>query len=344
MSIDFNSMNPEDAGPTQVPLPPEEIAKRKTGWQALLDQWHDPNVRSAIVQTGIGLMRSPQYGQSGWDVGANALQAGVGTLEQLRERDRLTAEKNATIARNQAQTGIENKRADTQVATSQQNAATQSRNVDAQIANEQASAARGDKTLAETTRHNKASEVNDASKAAAANTAANARSAGRAGKTSAEIEKINRLGAYYKQQNPDLSDQDADKMAIDYVTNSKGKPPRQMVVEAYQAKAKQWFDQQFDPNATPPPDMVEKWKKDAVDEIRSLEGAGQAITDHTGQINRPGQAPAAPAAPPAAAVVPSTPHPATLRSIDAWKAKGGTPEQIKILIATGGEDPKLYGY
>lgn len=346
MAIDFFSTNPEDAGPTQINygperLPPEELEKRKTGWKALLAKWDDPNVRAAVVQTGLGLMKSPSYGQSGWDVGANALQAGVGTLQSMRERDRLLAEQAAERKKKETQQEIENKRGERQVSATEKNAATQARQVDSTIAANQAAGTRADRELTEKERHNKETEKADLLRAEAARVAA--AGGGKGHKTSAEIEKINRLKAYYKQKNPSLTDEDVDKMAIDYVANSKGKPPRQLVVEAYQAKAKQWYDQQFDPTASPPPELQQQWKNEAIEEIRSLEAAGQAITNKEGVVPRPGGTPPAVSAP-TAATAPGTPNPATTRSIELWKSKAATPEQIKILIAAGGENPSIYGY
>lgn len=47
----------------------------------------DPNLRMAMLTTGLNLLRSPQAGQNNFDVFANATTTGVGTLDQLRQRD-----------------------------------------------------------------------------------------------------------------------------------------------------------------------------------------------------------------------------------------------------------------
>jgi len=53
----------------------------------------DPNMRMALIQTGIGMMRSPRMGENGWDVAGEALGRGVMTLDQLRQRDKEGREK-----------------------------------------------------------------------------------------------------------------------------------------------------------------------------------------------------------------------------------------------------------
>ncbi len=47
----------------------------------------DPNLRMALLNTGLNLLRSPSPGQSGFDVFADAASTGVSTLDQLRQRD-----------------------------------------------------------------------------------------------------------------------------------------------------------------------------------------------------------------------------------------------------------------
>jgi hypothetical protein len=344
------SNDPNDPGFVGPTPPPEEMEKRKSGWRRILEQWQDPNVRSAVMQTGLGLMQSPSFGQSGFDVAANALNRGVTTLQGLRERDRLLAEEKAERDRKIIQQGAENVRADRQVATgergaatSERNAATQERSVTAQIEQGVASGSRGDRALSETIRHNQASEAIDATRAAADATRANAYSTGRAGKTAAEIEKLNRLQKYY-MQTEGLDEVAADKKAFDYFATSKGKSPRQLVIDSFHKKAQMWYENQFDPDAKPTPELREQWKREAIEEVRTAEEAGQDVTNTRGVINRPTPgAPAAPAAP-AEPVVSTTPNPATDRSIAKWKAAGASPDQIKILIAQGGEDPKIYGY
>lgn len=48
----------------------------------------DPNLRMALLTTGLNLLRTPQPGQTGFDVFSDAALTGVNTLDQLRQRQR----------------------------------------------------------------------------------------------------------------------------------------------------------------------------------------------------------------------------------------------------------------
>lgn len=361
MAIDFGVADPAVQGAMQqTTSDPAVIEQRKGGWRAWLQQMNNPNTRAALMQTGIGMMKSPGYGQNGWDTASQALSSGVSTLQNLRERDRILELAAAERAKKDTQQGVENTRADRSVAVGESNAQTASRAADANIANSQADNARGDKTLTETERHNKAMEGVYGRNADANNTRAN--NVGT--HTAAEIEKINRLKKYYMDKEG-LDELSADKKAMDYVSTAKGKSPRQLVIEAYQKKVSQWMENQFDPTAQPTPEQVDKFKKDAISEVRLAEEAGQEISNNSGTINRPGTTPSTPPGSPA---VPGTtpasspsgmaPAPGTMprvaipgqkdalteRQINIWKSAGGTPQQINALLTKQGIDPKTYGY
>jgi len=323
--IDPNSLTVPPIGPVEGP----ELEQRKSGWKNFLTQLNDPNVKSAIAQTGMGLMRTPGYGQSGWDTASQALQSGVGTLQALRERDRLLAQAAADRAAKEAQQTTSNKLNERQAATSERNAATQERQVESSAQQNANANNRAGFALEENIRHNKETEKNAAEMAKAANTRATTASSGRNGKTSAEIEKINRLQKYYMAQGMD--ELEADKKAIDYVSNSKGKPPRQLVIESIQSKAKQWFDSQFDPNAQLPPELLEKFKQEAIAEVKMADEAGRDITDSA-------------IAPPVVPSVTASKDPMVVRKINKWVESKATDEQVNELLRKQGVDPKLYGY
>lgn len=64
---------------------PSQISR----WQQFRQKLaNDPNLRMALLQTGANLMRSPKLGESGFDVFADAATTGMGTLDQLRQRDK----------------------------------------------------------------------------------------------------------------------------------------------------------------------------------------------------------------------------------------------------------------
>lgn len=67
-----------------APVPQEQLGL----WQKFQQKLqNDPNFRMALLQTGLGFLKSPQIGESGFDVFANASQQGISTLHQLRQGD-----------------------------------------------------------------------------------------------------------------------------------------------------------------------------------------------------------------------------------------------------------------
>jgi hypothetical protein len=78
-----------DTGPPQGPVTnPEEIKKNRNLWQKFNDKVKaDPNFRQAVLQTGLGMMKTARYGEGSFDVVSNALSTGVTTLDMLRRRD-----------------------------------------------------------------------------------------------------------------------------------------------------------------------------------------------------------------------------------------------------------------
>lgn len=324
-----------------MPRPPAP----KPGFLGSIAQaWQDPNVRMSLAQVGLGLMRTPQMGQNSFDTASEALGLGLNTLQSLREQERqkkLQAEDRAT---KEQQRQIENKRGDRQVAVQERNATTAETNVKGDQEVKTKELDRANRALDEAIRHNKSQEEIDRLRAVADNLRATAYY-GNTQRTPAEIQKINRLKAFYKQQDPNISDEIADKMAMDYLSTAKGKSPRQLVIDAYQKKAQMWMEQQYDPAAQPTPEQQEQWKQQAINEVRFAEEAGQEVTDTRGRITRP-TAPASTATPPAGAppAQAATPNPITQRNIEVWKQAQATSDQIRQLIKNRGEDPKIYGY
>ena len=67
-----------------APTDPSQVGLWQKFQQRMKD---DPNLRMAMLTTGLNLLRSPQAGQNNFDVFADATTTGVGTLDQLRQRD-----------------------------------------------------------------------------------------------------------------------------------------------------------------------------------------------------------------------------------------------------------------
>lgn len=106
-------VTPQAPVPQAQPQVPVPAVQAPAGGNPLTGAWKnfitkvqtDDNFRKALFQTGVGLMQSPQLGQNNWDVAGNALNRGMMTLEQLRERDR-------QAQKEQRQEGREDKKLD----------------------------------------------------------------------------------------------------------------------------------------------------------------------------------------------------------------------------------------
>jgi hypothetical protein len=72
----------------------------------------DPNFRMALMTTGLNLLRTPERGQSSFDVFADATTTGVGTLDQLRTRDRAEGREDQKIGLAERRTATTEERTD----------------------------------------------------------------------------------------------------------------------------------------------------------------------------------------------------------------------------------------
>ena len=74
-------------------------------WQAFQERLkNDPNLKMALLVTGLNLLKSQQPGQTGFDTFSNAALQGVGTLDTLRQRDLQQQQLEADKAFQQGQT------------------------------------------------------------------------------------------------------------------------------------------------------------------------------------------------------------------------------------------------
>jgi hypothetical protein len=68
-----------------APAPQEQLGL----WQKFQQKLQtDPNFKMALMTAGLNMLKSPGPGQSGFDTFAEGALSGVGTLDQLRQRDR----------------------------------------------------------------------------------------------------------------------------------------------------------------------------------------------------------------------------------------------------------------
>ena len=86
----FNGQPGVGGALTQPQVPVGQAQPEKIGlWQRFRDKLaSDPNLRMALMTTGNQMLKTPQPGQSGFDIFSDAAQAGIGTLDTLRQRDR----------------------------------------------------------------------------------------------------------------------------------------------------------------------------------------------------------------------------------------------------------------
>lgn len=316
--------------PAPVPVGSPEHAANKSKWQQFLGQMDDPNFRQAVMQTGLQLMKSPQRGQSGWDVASNALSTGVSTLQGLREHDRQIALQTADRAKAESQRQTTNALEARKVGTGEQNAAIYGQQVAGQVGAEKATASRGERQLTEAQRSNMSEEQIKRYEAETKRLHEKNLAAGTGGKTPADIQKINMLAAQYISQGMD--DVAAHAKAVeDLSLAAKAKTPGEHARLLYQTKIQAYANSiegmKHPIDANKAATLMDESIHEAM-QFQQLDksgrGAGIPTTATTGPIQRT--------------------NPDTVKNIEAAKVRKLPPDQIRSAIAAGGEDPTLYGY
>jgi len=274
------------------------------------------------MQFGIGLMRSPQMGQNGWDVAANALQTGVGTVQALRERDRKMKQEDEDRDLNRK--NIENQ---IETRTSAANTAKEGTSNDyLRIINQDSQAKATHelniRELDEKIRANKANEANDRIRANAAKD-----NAGGAGSTSADIQKINNLTAEKVANGMDPVKAKAE--ATREVMSTGKTSPANMYTQAMQQEIELWQNSFDNLGKVPDPktlgEMQARAKQRVMDALKMNEGPKPVTAKGDSNIY-------------------PTPEARINAQINQAKAKGATPEMIKKALMEEGVDPKAYGY
>ncbi len=326
-------------GMTAPPQAAGDVEKNKGLWRNFLNQFKDPNFRQALGATGRGLMQTPGYGQNGWDVASTALDRGVATLQALREQDRVRALQEQDRKTREEQRRIENRQKDRTLDTADKNAAIYEQATANQNEASLRSDANTDAQLAEVTRHNKATEANDAIRANADRTRASFYSSG--GKDPADVTKIKLLAAEYMSPAYGMDETSAMARATREVElNSKTKDPAGLTQELYKQKVMA-YTQSFEGMRNPmTKDMSDKFLNEAITDAMRIAKISDAskgkVSAPTPQF--PGQA---------TGVVdrnPTVKNPQTEAQIAAAVARGLPKEKIRSAIQSKGEDPSLYGY
>jgi hypothetical protein len=275
---DAISGDPYSSGPPTPTEDPVQLEKNKSLWRNFLSNLHDPNVQSAIMSTGIGLLRSPQYGQNSGDVIANALSSGVNTLQGLRQLD--YQKQQATQKRGDTlnQQNVENNQRQQQIGISQAQQGTYATSVQQQGEASQRLNEREQAALGETSRHNRASEANQATAAQADLERARAYKANTIGKTPQDIQKIDMLAQSFIQ-NEGMDEVSARARATMIVESTgRAKSPGDAAQALYQEKLKNWQGDISNFGKSLPPEQARQMLNDSMNEIMLLHSFGSGIT------------------------------------------------------------------
>jgi len=300
--IPGNYQPPPQAQGGTPPASPQEVEQNKGLWRNFLSRLDDPNVRQALLVTGINLLRSPQYGQNSGDIAANALTAGVGTLQQLRERERAQKNLEQQRADTQAQRTVENQQGQQRIDISRSQQQTYGEQVRQQGAASERLDTREAAQSAETARHNRATEANQRLAAMADMARAKAYAAGGTGKTPQDIQKINILAAHY-MQTEGLDETSAKAKAV-MVVDSTGtaKSPGEQARMLYQERLKAWGNDIGNIGKTLTTDQARELLESSMNDIMQLQQfnasaatGGPLPGTRSGPIQRDGSGAAPPA-------------------------------------------------
>jgi len=292
--------DPYSAGPPAPTEDPVKLEQNKSLWRNFLSNLHDPNVQSAIMATGINLLRSPQYGQNSGDVIANALSTGVNTLQGLRQVDyqrREAAQKRTDTVQQQ---NIENTQNQQRIGISGDQQRTYSQQVAQQGEASNRLDTRENRQLTEAERHNRADEESRRIAAQADLARANAYKANTIGKTPQDIQKINMLAQHYVE-NEGMDEVSAKARAVMVVESTgKAKSPGEQARLLYADKIKNWQNDISNFGKSMTPDMAQQFLNDSINEVTTLQkfdsgvtGTAPPSTQRSGPIVR--EEPSAPA-------------------------------------------------
>lgn len=284
-----------DMGPPSPGNDPVMLEQNKFHWRNYLASLNDPNVRQALIATGVGLMQSPGYGQNSGDVIGRAIGSGVQTLQGLRNID---YQKKTTEQARQDKLGqnqVQNQQGQQQIDISNRNANTNERAVTSQIGASDRTQSREDVQTTEQGRHNKATEAIQ-SKAADADLL-RARSYSSIGnRVPADIQKINMLAQHYTTD--EGMDEIAARARAVMVVDSTGaaKSPGEQAGNLYKAKIQAWSNDISNFGKTMTPEQSQAMLQDSINDVVKLgqfnaaaTGAAPPETQRSGPIKRPAE-------------------------------------------------------
>ncbi len=137
------------AGLTAADINPQDLNL----WQKFMQKLRsDPNLRMALLQTGIGMQRTPDFGKNQFDVFADSAQGGIQTLDALRQRDTAT------------EAGLRGEsREERQIDIQEQSLGVREQQLEQSQRNFEASLEQSRQRMEEAQRHNKVTEATSAS-------------------------------------------------------------------------------------------------------------------------------------------------------------------------------------
>jgi hypothetical protein len=301
----------------------------------------DPNFKQAVLQTGISMMKSPQVGQNGFDIAANALGTGVSTLQGLREseRQKLLQQQELDLKTRDVNSAIAGRTnsAENTTKNTQLNIDTTARQLgqkDTELEREQA-------TLDEMIRSHKAQEEIDRQKVKVDNLRASAyaRYSQGGGSTPADITKIENLTAQYVAGGMNEVEARA-KATTEIQTTGKGKAPGDRYLTAAHNMTQAWLANPA--NIGKPLD--EATQRNISNAAKMFAGEADALdAGRPMGVTPPAATPRTPAANPQAPGAALAPTDVTAM-VARFKKKGITPEQIRQSLKNAGLNPQDYGY
>lgn len=274
--------------PSSVPAPVVQVQENKAKWRMFLDNLNDPAIRQGVIATGIGLMRSPGYGQNAGDVIGSALQSGVNTTAGLRNMEYERKTKEQERQDKLTQQGVQNKQGERQLDISSRNVDINAQNAQTNQNNVNMDAAARNAQLSEGARHNQATEETDRIRAEADRKRAEAYSSVGT-RTPQDIQKINMMSQYY-MQNEGLDEVSARAKAVMYVESTgAGKSPGENAMTLYQNKVKNWQADLNNFGKSLTPQQLQQMQVEAMDEVIKFSNLTAQMTNQpqTANPNKP---------------------------------------------------------
>lgn len=336
---------PPPLAPPQAPAPGQmstggPIEALKGAWRGFFQKMDtDPNFKMAVLQTGLGMLKSPQVGQNGFDVAANALGTGVATLQGLRDKQKQEAiqAEDRSFTREMETKKVQNQTAGVEIQQEMLGETKRGNKVEEAQRDKQLNTAY--QQYLETVRSNKAQEAIEMAKA---RYESEWRKIYGQGTVPADIQKVEILAAEYRRANPNLSEVEARAQALKEVQTTGKEPPfAKNFTTIFSSQMQAWMMNPENIGKEPSPEQVQGM-------IARARAAAQAAESGNTSMATPPPATApnpqgvpAPAAPPTPG---GGPQDAQVRVwVNRQKAAGVNPQIMRDVLIGKGLNPADYG-